>query len=287
MAQVAPITDGRYDIHIDIPNGSKRWYSFLLLQNLEIMFDGVPYIFEPRGTLTLRCSESVTALDSNCKNIGNGQFDFEIQANQRDLRLRVDLPNSPVLKIRIPALFWRYDDGEWNWEQPEELWHKELPGLIEIVAPCEQAALHIDDLQDEESDLEQKPIAGEKRAVRDGFVFDTTRLKTYLEAGPTLRTIYLDMDQLTKRFVQIVTRSTVVQCTAYGHFETRQIAIKALVIGKANYYVDVSLGEHIVAEKAPLVDSVCLLDIPDGLSSGEYEIELFESEQDNFGVGEA
>ena len=287
LAQVAPITDGRYDIHIDIPNGSKRWYSFLLLQNLEIMFDGAPYIFEPRGSLTLRCSESVTALDSNCKNIGNGQFDFEIQANQRDLRLRVDLPNSPVLKIRIPALFWRYDDGEWNWEQPEELWHKELPGLIEIVAPCEKAALHIDDLQDEESDLEQKPIAGEKRAVRDGFVFDTTRLKTYLEAGPTLRTIYLDMDQLTKRFVQIVTRSTVVQCTAYGHFETRQIAIKALVIGKANYYVDVSLGEHIVAEKAPLVDSVCLLDIPDGLSSGEYEIELFESEQDNFGFGEA
>ena len=286
LAQVAPIVDGRYDIHIDIPNGSKRWYSFLLMQNLKITFDGAPYIFEPRGSVTLACSESVTALDSNCTNKGSGQFDFEIQVDQRDLSFRVDLPNTPVLKIRIPALFWRYDDGVWNWEQPEELWHKELPGMVEIVAPCEKATLHMDDLQDEESNLEQKPIVGEKRADKEGFVFDTTRLKTYLETGPTLRTIYLDMDQFTKRFVQIVTKSTVVLCTAYGHFETRQIVIKASVIGKANYHVDVSLGKHIVAEKAPLVNGVCLLDIPDGLSAGEYEIELFEYEQDDFGFGD-
>ncbi len=287
LAQVVPIVNGRYDIHIDVPNGAKRWYSFLLMVELKVAFDGAPYIFEPRGSVALTCSETVTALDANCERSGKGQFDFEIQADQRELSFRIDLPDAPVLKTRVPALFWRYDDGAWHWEQSEELWHKELPGIIEIVAPCEKAVLHIDDLQDEETELEQKPIVGEKRADREGLVFDTTRLKTYLEADQALRTLYLDMDEVTKRFVQIVTRSTVVQCTAYGHFETRQISVKALVIGKADYYVDVSLGNNIVAEKAPLVDGDCLLDIPEGLSTGEYEIELFEGEQDDFGFGDS
>lgn len=286
LAQIAPAADGRYDVHIDIPGGGKRWYSFLLMQDFSITFDGAPYIFEPRGSAAVECAEQITSLDSNCELRGNSQFDFEIRADQRDLSFRIDLPMSPVLKIRIPALFWRYDSGVWNWEQPEELWHKELPSIIEIIAPCEKAVLHIDDLQDEESDLEQKPVVGEKRTNREGLVFDLTRIKTYLEADQTVRTLYLDMDQLTKRFVQIVTRSTVVQCTAYGHFEKQQIEVNATIIGKGAYYVDMDFGNITIAKKQPIVDTACVLDIPEGLSTGEYEIELFECEQDNFGFGD-
>ncbi len=279
--------DGKYEINIDIPNGGNRWYSFVLLHNLEVEFDGAPYIFEPRGSVTISCSTQILACSAGCQSKGSNQFDFEIDPEEMKLQFQIGFAEAhATLEIGIPALFWRYDYGSWNCDQPEELWHTELPSCIEIVAPCEKVVLHIDDLEDEDSDVEQKPVVGERRADSVGFILDTTRLKTYLAADQTLRTLYLDMDQLTKRFVQIVTRSTVAQCMAIAHYQENAIEVRASIIGKAAYYADISFKGNLLVEKKSLTDMACCVQVPDGLRSGEYEIELFEDVADEFGFGD-
>ena len=282
--------NGLCEIIVDAPGKKNKCWRFVYMEELEVRFDGAPYVFQSRGSIALPDALTLS-YDNNVyvKDKGHNIFMFKLSGDQREAVFTTNLSDqSAVLHFAIPALFWRFDNAKWNVGQPAEIWHRAFPSSIELSVPWHKVSVYLDEDDSVEGELEEDFIMQEAAVVRSNqedhtFLFDTTKFKSYFAGEKIIRTVFIDFASEHIEFIKVITASYVSSCTISGDFEANILSIQTDLIGGAHYYIDVSCGDIV------LLDKVCLYNGEfigkTELRSGIYKVILYESEPNETGFG--
>ena len=274
-------TDGIYAISIDVPNDrSIREWQFVLLNGFDYSFDDrAPYIFESRGTIGIT-TERQASISPNSTGIEedkeSGFYNFGISSQLRTLEFSIG--SIPVL-IKVPQFEYSFDNVDWHTQKHSEIWHADLPRKLWIRMPVGRLSLELDNGEVNDEELRE---TFDKKSSEDLFECDITRFRSWINHEKIRNVILLEAFGKTTPFLEIISRSYVVGCLPEADFENHQIVIQFDIIGRSDYYVDLKYGREVIAEKVPLIGMQTA--IPTAIHSGNYIIEVFESEpSDDFG----
>ena len=293
LAELGQVDDGLFEILVDIPGGVFHKWEFVFLKGFHAEFEGAPYVFEPRGVVTFPNETSVVACSSSIKREKDtNAFQFEIEQVGRyigfnyflkDQSFRIDLP--------VPAVFVKKADGTWTSNGPIELWHAEMPDVIELSVPYHKIVLSMDkqtdesDLDDEEdSDADVCLVEYRKNKDADSIICDIRRFQSYLCGEQAIKPLCARFGSTEFDLYHILTRSIAVSCEIIGDFQQDTICIDAHIIGKGEYYADVYRGEMLLREKLLLTNGKT--QINSKIENGKYSVKLFESIADDSGFDE-
>jgi hypothetical protein len=282
--------NGLYEIIVDSPGEKNKFWRFVYIEGLEAKFDDAPYVLKSRGSIALP-DTLVLSYDRNVyrKDKDRNVFMFELKGDQRDAVFTLSLSNqSAELHFTIPALFWRFDDAEWNVGQPIEIWHRAFPSSIELSVPWHKVSVYLDEddsveNESEENCVEQKPAVVSYRQESRTFFCDTTIFKSYFAGEKIKRTVYIDFASEHIEFLKVITASYVSSCTMSGDYEANVISIQTDLIGGAQYFIDVLYGDLLLIEKALLQNGNYCGEVE--LMSGKYKVILYEFEPNETGFG--
>lgn len=283
--------DGIYNLRLDIPNDRKnRNFNFALIRNFGFSFDANPYIFTKNGKITFHEGLFIESRDQSSTKNGN-IFDFEISPIKDHLSF-VCYSNEKAIDIRIylPALKWKFDDGEWNVSQPEEIWHKEFPSTIWIKHPDDQLTFSMTPiiLDDEDDDSEENTFAVSFPKNKQAHLFqcDTRKILSWFGYEEALRNLYLLTSAQRIHFATVVTRCQVNSAEIIENRKDGELIIKSNISGFSNCVVDVFYGEELLAEKQKIYTSGIKLKVP--FRSGNYTVIYYEwdEDEDDFGFAD-
>ena len=273
-------------VMLDVPgNTSVRSYPFVWVQGFTAEFDGMPYVFQERGTVTFPENIEVRCAGQGTEKIaGENSYKFTFNSSQPKLPIEVGLKHLP-LRLDIPMFIWSTNGADWHIEPMGEVWHSAFPTQIYIVSPSSKIEISTDSDEQDDEDAEQHSIILEHR--QDGpYLADLTRFKSWLTRdrvayGITLRIAGKEYD-----FATVYVRSYVASCQISADFEKGKLSCKADVIGKAQYFLDVKClnTDTFIAEKAIIIGDGVELDCP--CASGKYQIRIYEAEEDESGFEE-
>lgn len=271
--------NGLHSIVIDVPGSTyAKKYDFVRISGLEVKFDGSPYIFEERGTVTFPNHIRVTCNHQHIH--GENGFQFDLDGNNTILSVTVNeyIP----LTIRIPMLSWSWDRKNWNILQAGELWHTEFLDMryLYIRGPFSKVSLGIN--TDTLDDAEQHTVPGQLGS--DGiFTIDLIRFRSWLTRDMMRNDIFLKLGSKEYPFATVYTKSLVAAFDVTADYEIGLLTCLCDIIGKAEYYIDITHVESgtEIAEKLQIVDG--RLEIKDCLRSGLYRFTLYEAEEDDSG----
>lgn len=273
--------NGLHTITIDIPgNTYAKQYDFVLISGLEIRFDGSPYVFEERGTVSF--PEHIRVSCDYDRIPGENGFQFDLDGNSPLLSVTVD--GQIPLTIRIPMLCWSCDRENWNILPAGDLWHTEFLDMkyLYLRAPFSRVSLGTDTDAPDDDDTEQRSVSGELGA--DGvFTIDLIRFHSWLTRDVMRNGIFLKLGSTEYAFATVYTRSLVAAFDVTADYEAGLLTCLCDVIGKAEYFIDITHvdSDTQIAEKLPITDG--RLEIEDRLRSGLYRFVLYEAEEDDSG----
>lgn len=288
LSDFACKADGVYEVYIDVPNDrANRHWKFALIKNFNFKFDGSPYIFKTKGTISFNDEVKVIPIEKSITKItGENSYAFPITPDNLSLKFNININNNiyTTLCFDIPAFIYRFNFGEWQVEKPSDIWHSSFPKNISIIYPSDTISLWMEN-DDYDSEIEQ---FASYRFVKDkGYIdCDVIRFNSWFGRSETIRTIYLDADEKNKKieFINVITKSTLIskllKCDPLkglliGSFE---------IAGSSNYYIDVEFEGRKIAEKCRIINGKAHISAK--LNSGVYKIYLYEDEEDDTGFGE-
>ena len=283
--------DGIYNLRIDVPNSRKdRNFNFALIRNFEFRFNANTYIFEENGYITFHDGLCLESKEQSLTRNGN-RFDFKISPVKDDLSF-VFNSNEKAIDIRIylPALKWKFDDGEWNIARPEEIWHKEFPSTIWIKHPDDQIAFSMTpiilDDTDDDNEEESFAVSFAKNKQEHIFQCDTRKMQSWFGYEEALRTLYLETSSQRLSFATVVTRCQVNSAEIIENRKDGELIIKSNISGFSNCVADVFYGEELLAEKQEIYTSGIRIKVP--FRSGEYKVIYYEwdADEDDFGFSD-
>lgn len=282
---VAP-KDGLYTILADIPDGSTYTWKFLLVNGFRLSFDDAPYIFEPRGVVRFQDGFDLTSLEKACSKDPSGnifQFDLAGVGRRIDFSLRIG-GSAYLLKVRVPALFTSFTGEKWSAERPAAIWHSDLPDTVCLSWPEKSLVLFTeeasDDLLAETREKEYRRTAGESYMTCDIRWF-----KSHLDCGSNISVLYLRAGTGWTELLRVIRHSIPTSCSISEINNGKAIRVHASILGKGTYYADIFYEDRLLKEKLPLENGQSSLDIfPE---NGQYAVELFETEEDDSGFGDA
>lgn len=276
--------DGTYQVLVDVPNDqTRRYWRFALISNFEFQFEDAPYVFVPRGTIRFHDEVKVTP-DKHCVAIKNeNAFKFHIDAQTDFIMLAIATATTELpLRIYVPVLKWKFDQGEWQIGQPPKLWHSELPNFIYVKYPDDQPTLSLD--EGGSKYLARQSARFTKVKSEHLFKCEMTRFKSWLGRAQAKRQVYLDLPNRRQEFFQIVTRSIVDSCLIQADYDRSLLVGELEIMGKSDYYVDIQYDNELLSEKLPLKNGK--FELPCSLANGQYCISIFEAEANDTGFGE-
>ncbi len=275
--------DGIYSINIDVPNDKKRRnWSFALINNLSYKFDDSPYIFSSKGTISFSEDSKVKPLDFLNENKGENSYNFEISAIESDLCFTSLRATEITFYINVPVLKWKFDKQDWQIMKPENIWHSSFPKLISFIYPEDSLSLCMNEELDNEDEEEHK-ITFTKIKDRGIFECDTNRLLSWFSRDQINNTIFIKFHGKRIPFIDVITRSEVLSCLLTADFSKEILNGEFNIIGQAEYYVDILVGDKHICDKVLLTDG--MVSIPTKLYSGTYRALIYESEDDGTGFG--
>lgn len=277
--------NGVYSIISDIPGSSTFTWKFALIDRFKMTFEESPYIFEPRGVVRFCDTINLKPIGNNCKKDSSGNaFRFELSTVGRTVDFSCEKePFSCILSVNVPALFTSFTGDDWSAERPDTIWHSELPDVIYIAAPQQKLTLFVeDDSNDSSSEIREKEY---RRNANESFVAcDIRWFKSYLDTGNNISVLNIKLDAESTELLRVVRHSIATSCSIFQIEEGRAIRVQASIIGKSRYYADIAREGVKLAEKLPLENEACTLNML--VENGQYSVELFESEEDDSGFGD-
>lgn len=279
--------DGIYELIIDVPNERKeRRWPFALIRGFQHEFEDAPYLFQKRGTIRFPEHLSIEPAESDMrKNSDANSFNFEISPELGQIRFAITSNPSIKLSFEVPVLRWRFGDGDWQVEKPEDLWHSELPHYLYVNFPSDRVSFWMDEEDTDQVDGREYKIGFRKMKEVHLFEGDMTRVRSWLGGERVLRRGYLELGNRSIEFLRIITRSMAASCLLKGLFQEGRIEGELNITGKSRYCVDVVKADtnETLAEKLPLADGK--FSIPYDAGSGKYRVMVYEEEEDDSGFG--
>ena len=276
--------NGLYEITADIPGGAVHRWKFVLVKDFAAVFDGAPYVFEPRGTVSFNDSMQVISLSTAAEQVpGTNDFKFEIEQTDRRIEFEIAALDKPcIVSLPVPAVFIKTDDANWTSRRPPHMWHKDFPDIIKLSVPYHKVSLS---MEHPSSDDGGRRIEYRRNMGSDSIVCDVRRFKSYLSGDGNLRQLRMSFAEVDTDLFNILIRSIVTSCDIIGNFENDSITINANIIGQAQYCFDLYHDGALVADKAKLDNGTATLL---GLAkNGRFTVELFEEEADISGFEDA
>ena len=281
---IAP-QNGVYSVLADIPGSSTFAWRFVLIYGFKMTFEESPYIFEPRGVVRFCEDIILKPVENKCtKDSGTNAFRFELSTVGRTIDFSYEFGMfSCTLRADVPALFTSFTGDDWSAERPDTIWHTDLPDVIYIAAPQQKLTLFVeDDDNDSSSEIREKEY---RRNASESFVAcDIRWFKSYLDTGSNISVLNIKLDTGATELLRVVRHSIATSCSIFQIDEGHAIRIHASIIGKSSYYADIFREGIKLAEKLPLEDRACTLNML--VENGQYSVELFETEDDDSGFGE-
>jgi len=279
--------DGIYEIYIDVPNDrTNRYWKFALIKNFSFKFDGSPYIFKTKGTISF--AEGIKVIPKN-KEVtiipGENSYKFPIIPGNFDLRFDININNNHyTLCFEVPVFAYRFDYGDWQIEKPLDIWHSKFPQNISIKYPNDTITLKMEN-NDLESEIEQS--ASYRYIKEKGYIdCDVIRFNSWFGRNETIRKIYLDLDENNKNieFINVITKSVLLS-NLITYDPLKELLMGQFEItGYSDYYIDIEFEGKKIVEKQKIIDGK--IEIKSALNSGTYTIYLYEDEEDDTGFGE-
>ena len=285
------IEDGIYNLRIDVPNSKKnRSFNFALIRNFEFRFNTSTYIFEENGYITFHDALCIESKEQSLRKNGN-RFDFKISPVKDDLSLVFNSNENEIdIRIYVPALKWKFDDGEWNTARPEEIWHKEFPSTIWIKHPDDQITFSMTpiilDDADDDNEEESFAVSFAKNKQEHIFQCDTRKMQSWFGYEEALRTLYLETSSQRLPFATVVTRCQVNSAKIIENRKDGELIIKSNISGFSDCVADVFYGKKLLAEKQAIYTSGIRIHVP--FRSGEYKVVYYEwdEDEDDFGFAD-
>lgn len=207
-----------------------------------------------------------------------GFYNFEISSERRQIAFSV---NNILLNIIIPQFEYSFDGNTWYTQKHTEIWYTELPWKIWVRTPGNQVSFEMENRAFSEEELKE---SFEKKKGEDIIACDMTRFRSWINRDLLRNKLYVTILEKTVSFLDIIAKSYVIQALPEADFKRRQIIVKADIIGKAEYYIDLSYEHELIAEKQLFQAGKAVINTP--IRSGKYTIEVFEKEDDEFGFDE-
>lgn len=277
-------SDGIYNIIIDVPNDrTYRVWKFALIRNMSYEFEGSPYIFKKKGTISFSDNIKVMRFHGNVEKVAKeNKYNFIIIPGETELCGEI-LANKEVLSVRfeIPVLNWKFDKADWEIDKPSEVWYSNFPTIIYFSYPEDILELSTDNIFD--NDFDEDTCVSYKKQAKGIFKCDVTCFKSWFNRYYEKQSIYIKIQSKTLSFFEVITKSSVKSNIIKGDFDNNFILGEFEIIGQANYYVDVMYGGDLIAEKEPIINGT--FKIPAKINSGKYKVSLFEDEEDDTGFG--
>lgn len=268
---------------IDAPGSPyAREYSFVYVPGLKTQFEGAPYVFEDRGTLVFPDEIRAVCVDQKAEHLhGENGFQFLLSQNLRAISVRIN--HSIVIEFEIPVFLWSSDGTQWHTEPMGDVWHTDFKGFRKLYfhSPSNRIEFGMDDDYDDSDDeSEQHVVACEKRS--DGvFALDLTRFHSWITREKVAYGINMRLGSANYEFAKVYARSFVSSCDLLADYQAGQLVCSGEFIGRGDYYVDIT---HLqtglkIAEKGHITNGELLLKTR--LRNGEYQVDFFETEDDD------
>ncbi len=279
LSRVNGIKKGFNTVDIDVPGSSRgKKLDFVYLPDFEYSFEDAPYVNKTRGTLKINYQlTSKTCISSE---IGTEDEYVDIEfANleENTLMLQLQMPEKKYrIAFEVPLLLYSTGNGGWNFEKHEDYWYADLPRVLYLKYPAKRIKLEI-----KEDNGEVDSFAFDKRL--DGtFECDLTKLRSYI--GPfnsrkMVSVIKLTDEEKKYDFLTVINHSHLAGVELIADAENNKIIGDFDVLGKGVYFADILFDGSYICEKAPL-DKNRRISIDAVITSGEYEVILFEGEDD-------
>ena len=276
-----------YDVIIDVPNDRQsRFYRFALINDFKYEFEDAPYIFRTRGTITFPDWITVTPTvpyAMKCPVAEGNSVNFDITTDTFFLPFVVD---GVEIDITVPALYFRFDGEDWQTDRYTDVWHSDFNTKLFLKYPSDTIAFTLDDNDEfDDNDYVQEETF---RKIQSGDMFecDLNRFKSWFGRDKIFRRILLKLGSASEAivFMDVYTKSYLVSHIIKADYRTGILYGDFDIIGRSNYYVDVSYDGRLIAEKLRLEDG--RFEFRSELFTGEYHIILYESEDDDSGFGD-
>lgn len=268
---------------IDAPGSSyAKEYSFVYVQGLKTKFDGAPYVFEDRGTLVFPEELDVDCTNENAERLhGENGFQFLLTHDLQTIPIRIN--HTITVDIEVPVFLWSSNELDWHTEPMGNVWHSDFRSIRKLYFHSPEARLEFgmdDDYDDSDDQSEQHVVACEKRS--DGiYILDMTRFHSWITREKIVHGITMRVGSSNYEFAKVFARSYVSSCDLSADYQVGQLICSGEFIGRGDYYVDIihlQTGIKIV-EKGHIKDGE--LKLSTRLRNGEYQVEFFETEEDD------
>ena len=268
---------------IDAPGSSyAKEYYFVYVRGLKTKFDGAPYVFEDRGTLVFPEDLDVDCTNENAERLhGENGFQFLLSQDLQTIPIRIN--HTITVDIEVPVFLWSSNELDWHTEPMGDVWHSDFRSIRKLYFHSPEARLEFgmdDDYDDSDDQSEQHVVACEKRS--DGiYVLDLTRFHSWITREKIANGITMRVGSSNYEFAKVYARSYVSSCDLSADYQVGQLICSGEFIGRGDYYVDIihlQTGIKIV-EKGHINNGE--LKLSTRLRNGEYQVEFFETEEDD------
>lgn len=275
-----------YEIRVDIPNRHAilQWQC-MVLHNFSYHFAESPYIFRTHGTL---CVPNDFLLEPLSKDVqitrsNENEYNFPIPADESYLTL---FYQGTPLSFEIPVLRYRFEGEAWQISPHIDFWHSEFQPIVDIQYPASRMTFQLDEKYEDSENDETHIDSFQKNASQNLFHCDLNRFRSWFGRTAARRQILLCLPDIPKPipFVGVVTKSILHSGELTADIEKKRLIGKFTIIGKSMYYADLYCEEICISEKIPLTDGMLVAELPKRF--GTYQVEIFESEEDDSGFGD-
>lgn len=279
-------TDGIFRVNIDIPNSRKaNDYSFAVINQFDYKYEDAPFIYKKEGKITFSSTGMILG-DEHSEHIANNSFVFRIDPDIDYLPFTYQTANENLaLRVYLPAFKWKFDDGAWHTERPEEIWHAEFPKMIYLKFPDDTVCLDMPPLMTDDNEDAEYSIKVEKNKEKHLFVCDTRKMLSWFGFEDIIRPLSLHFESISFVFLRVITHCFLAnsECQIVEDRPNRKLWFRSSIIGFSDCVADVYLDGILIAEKVEVKSNGFKLSIP--FTSGKYRIEYFEAdEEDDFGA---
>ena len=279
-------TDGIFRVNIDIPNSRKaNDYSFAVINQFDYEYEDAPFIYKKEGKITFSGTGMILG-DEHSEHIANNSFVFRIDPDIDYLPFTYQTANENLaLRVYLPAFKWKFDDGAWHTERPEEIWHAEFPKMIYLKFPDDTVCLDMPPLMTDDNEDAEYSIKVEKNKEKHLFVCDTRKMLSWFGFEDIIRPLSLHFESISFVFLRVITHCFLAnsECEIVEDRPNRKLWFRSSIIGFSDCVADVYLDGILIAEKVEVKSNGFKLSIP--YTSGKYRIEYFEAdEEDDFGA---
>lgn len=279
-------TEGIFHVNIDIPNSRKvNDYSFAVINQFDYKYENAPFIYKKEGKIAFFCTGMILG-DERSEHIADNSFMFRIDPNIDYLSFTYQtVDENLALRVYLPAFKWKFDEGAWHTERPEEIWYAEFPRMIYLKFPDDTVCLDMPPMMTDDNEEAEYSIKVEKNKEKHLFVCDTRKMLSWLGFEDIIRPLSLHFESISFVFLRVITHCFLVnqECQIVEDRTDRKLWFKSSIIGFSDCVADVYLEDSLIAEKVEVKSNGFKLSIP--FTSGKYRIEYFEAdEEDDFGA---